>query len=69
MAAFYKNLSFIYSMMQENNLTIKTPEFLGGSIAMLLRVQAVLVFIGISGEDYGKLYKKLAAVLHFKERH
>lgn len=37
--------SSFFSTMQENSLTIKISEFLGGSTTMPLRVQTILVFV------------------------
>lgn len=45
MVGFYKDSPSFIPMVGENNLKIKTLQFLGGSITMLLEVQAVLVFV------------------------
>lgn len=45
MVVFYKDSPSFIPMVGENNLKIKTLQFLGGSITMLLEVQAVLVFV------------------------
>ena len=40
-----KPSSSFFSMMQENSLTIKIPEFLGGGTTMPLRVHTIRVFV------------------------
>jgi len=40
-----KPSSSFFSTMQENSLTIKIPEFLGGGTTMQLRVQTILLFV------------------------